>query len=398
MNVGRASSGALWIVKPTNVDCLVPIGAPGELLLEGPNIGEGYINDPVRTQAVFLERIPSWFSRKDYNGFIHPAKFYLTGDIVKYAPDGSILFIRRKDNQTKIRGQRVELGDIENHLATVADLGHHMVLIPSSGLLHKNLVAVFSVEKTTAFQNIQESARLTVLHHSLGEKVRSLIDVANKSLSTQLPSHMVPNFWVPVESLPVLSSGKLDRQRVCTWLEGLDEQTWEQLIALAATPAESEENLTNEESCLRDLWHQVLNVDLNVINSRSAFLQLGGDSISAMQLMSKARDAGLYLSMLNITKSKSLRELAISAIPITNSTNMVKGFETEPTETLFDLSPVQKLYFSITPEGNNEFEQSILLKCSQNLSASVLSNTVNRIVEHHSQLRARYTQIRGCWM
>ena len=87
------------------------VGAIGELLLEGPTVGRGYIGEPEKTAAVFIDR-PSWLEA--FND--RPSRLYKTGDLVKYNADGTLHFIGRKDNQVKIRGQRLELGEVEFHI------------------------------------------------------------------------------------------------------------------------------------------------------------------------------------------------------------------------------------------------------------------------------------------
>jgi aryl carrier-like protein len=426
LNLGRACSGALWIVNPTNANRLVPIGAPGELLLEGPNIGEGYIKNAAQTKAVFLERAPTWFSRDDSTTTTHDHKFYRTGDIVKYDTDGSLVWVGRKDSQAKIRGQRVELSEIENHLAPVPDLGHVVVIIPTAGPLRKRLVAVFSGEKNTAFQHHQQRRQhkqaaataagggLTLLDgDGSRETAQSLIDTAREKLSTVLPSHMIPNFWIPVEALPILSSGKLNRKYVLAWLEGLDDQAWARLVSFAADADINAhgvvEILTDKERSLRLLWHKVLNVGIEAIHTRSAFLQLGGDSISAMQLVSSAAAAGLRLTMQDVTRSRNLKEMASAATP----RNLAGGShipgaaglsdddggdaDSAVEDVLFELSPIQRLYFRITPSGNNVFEQSMLLRLTTRVPVSSLSSALQTLVKHHAQLRARYTHDSGSW-
>jgi aryl carrier-like protein len=153
------------------------------------------------------------------------------------------------------------------------------------------------------------------------------------------------------------------------------------------------------EKSLRLLWSKVLNVEISAIRSRSAFLQLGGDSISAMQLMSSARGEGIRLTMLDITKSKNLRELAQLATPDISSIEKVNGFETETVDTLFELSPIQKHYFNISPRVNDAFEQSMLLKITQKVPILTLIDALEKIVKHHSALRARYKETApGSWM
>lgn len=403
------------------MDRLVPIGAPGELLLEGPNIGEGYIKNAAQTRAVFLEQAPIWFSRDHSMVTTYSPKFYRTGDIVKYDTDGSLIFVGRKDSQVKIRGQRVELSEIENHMSLVPDLDHVVVMIPTTGPLRKHLVAVFSGEKNTAFQQQEDQRRAAATQAGEGlsllggdkprEMVRRLIDTAKQKLSAVLPSHMIPNFWIPVQTIPILSSGKLNRKYVSVWLERLDAQAWAQLVSfaadadIAAQGDDAPDILTEKESDLRLLWHQVLNIDISAIHSRSGFLQLGGDSISAMQLVSSAGAAGLRLTVQDITKSRNLREMASAATPrnlaqglhISGVKDLNDEADSAVEDILFELSPAQRLYFRITPAGNNAFEQSMLLKLTTRVLVSNLSNALQTLVKHHAQLRARYKHDSGSW-
>jgi non-ribosomal peptide synthetase component F len=113
VGLGRGAGVCTWIVEPDNPELLSPIGAVGELWIEGPLVGEGYLNDPEKTAAAFIQD-PAWLLRGvpgDRPG--RSGRVYRTGDLVQYREDGSLLFIRRKDTQVKIRGQRVELEEIE---------------------------------------------------------------------------------------------------------------------------------------------------------------------------------------------------------------------------------------------------------------------------------------------
>ncbi len=102
-----------WVVDPENHDRLLPLGCIGELLLEGPLVGPGYLDDPERTAASFVHD-PIWLLRGSPAQPGRHGRLYMTGDLVRYNEDGSLSFIGRKDTQVKIRGQRVELGEVEN--------------------------------------------------------------------------------------------------------------------------------------------------------------------------------------------------------------------------------------------------------------------------------------------
>lgn len=113
-NIGRATSGNCWIVDAQNHDQLASIGSVGELLIEAPTLARGYLNDPIKTAAVFIEDL-AWATP---TGTV-PRRMYKTGDLAKYNHDGTIEFVGRKDTQVKLRGQRVELTLIEHHVRKV---------------------------------------------------------------------------------------------------------------------------------------------------------------------------------------------------------------------------------------------------------------------------------------
>lgn len=114
-NMGRGVGLVTWVVDADNDDSLCPLGCVGELLLEGPLVGQGYLDDPEKTAAAFIED-PLWLLQGAPGRPGRHGRLYKTGDLVRYNEDGSLTFSGRKDAQVKIRGQRVELGEIEHLL------------------------------------------------------------------------------------------------------------------------------------------------------------------------------------------------------------------------------------------------------------------------------------------
>ncbi|KAF2259632.1 amino acid adenylation, partial [Lojkania enalia] len=111
-NIGKPLAGGFWVVNPANIGQLVPLGAPGELLIEGPLLARGYLNDPAKTAAAFVTD-PAFVQQL---GLSASRRMYRTGDIVQQNADGSLTYLGRRDTQVKIRGQRVEIGEIESHI------------------------------------------------------------------------------------------------------------------------------------------------------------------------------------------------------------------------------------------------------------------------------------------
>lgn len=112
--IGHAVSSLAWVVSPKNHDHLAPVGAVGELLVQGPSLARGYLNEPEKTAAAFVEN-PKWL--KEF-GYGEPQRLYKTGDLVRYNFDGTLTYLGRKDDQVKVNGQRLELGKIRGFMSS----------------------------------------------------------------------------------------------------------------------------------------------------------------------------------------------------------------------------------------------------------------------------------------
>ena len=212
--IGRAFGGGLcWVVDQTNHNRLVPIGAVGELLVEGPTLARGYLEDMEKTKAAFIKS-PEWLYENN-NG--RPRRLYKTGDLVRHNSDGSLDFMGRKDLQLKVRGQRVELGEVEHHLSMYPGIALAIAASPLSGPYSKSLVAIIQLQ--------QEAATLSTATTAIRLLPKTCLDAARVSipdlalfLKSKLPCYMVPNHWLVVEKLPLSVSGKIDRKLVNSWL------------------------------------------------------------------------------------------------------------------------------------------------------------------------------------
>ena len=133
-NIGVGVGALLWITDIHDHDILAPVGAIGELLIEGPLLARCYLNDEAQTKAAFIED-PAW-SIEDGSRSSQRRRLYKTGDLVHYDSDGSIVYVGRKDKQVKVRGQRVELGEVEHQLRECLDLSSEVVVdmvVPQDG-------------------------------------------------------------------------------------------------------------------------------------------------------------------------------------------------------------------------------------------------------------------------
>jgi amino acid adenylation domain-containing protein len=303
ISIGTGNGAAMWIVDPNDHETLLPVGAVGELLVEGPIVGQGYLNDPEKTAAAFIED-PKWLT-VGHNGYAgRRGRLYKTGDLGKYDPDGSggIVFAGRKDTQVKLRGQRVELSEIESQLnarlpsdATVIA----EVIKPVSSGGQATLVAFVT------FQSVSGSQQDEIADVGLPEDLRSALNEANAGIVKVLPRYMVPTAYIPVNVLPVLISGKTDRKRLRQFGTTVDLQRLDQ----ASAPTESRE-LTELETRLREVWCEVLKLDEAIIGASDNFFVLGGDSLAAMKMVSACRERGLEVAVTDTFNNPTLAGLS----------------------------------------------------------------------------------------
>ncbi|MCE3228018.1 MAG: amino acid adenylation domain protein [Bacteroidetes bacterium] len=224
---------------------LLPVGATGEIYIGGIGVARGYLNNEELTAGAFVP-----------NPFISENRLYKTGDMGKWSPDGTVVFAGRKDEQIKIRGYRVELGDIENAIRNFYGMASASVTVKQNTGYDKVLVA-----------------------HLLSPK-RIDVTVLKKYLKETLPFYMIPEHFVQVDSFPVTAGGKTDKQALMILFE-------EKMATLAKIVPPS----TTEEKELLKMWANVLGVEENAIGVKHSFFELGGHSLKATRLLNQIHKA-----------------------------------------------------------------------------------------------------------
>lgn len=321
-SIGKGLGLNTWVVDVENGDSLVPVGTIGELLLEGPLVGAGYLNDPTKTEAAFIDD-PGFLLRggdgRDQPG--RGGRVYRTGDLVRYSLDGSLTFVGRKDTQVKINGQRVELGDVENHVRKHTPGTAVRTVVAETIRPSRSSTAVL-----VAFLEI-DSPAVGSERHELLAYTKSIIPGLNETLRAEVPSFMIPAIYIPLKAFPLSPTGKTDRRKLRAVGESMDLT---ELAALNATPTATEKRPPQnpEEKRLQHLWCTVLGVEENSIGLDDSFLQNGGDSIAAMKLVGAAREQGLSLTVANIFKNPRLEDMTKVAIKTENSNSKaIQPFE-----------------------------------------------------------------------
>lgn len=253
----------------------VPTGVIGQLYLGGPCLAKGYLNQPELTLEKFIQ---SPFDNID--------QLYVTGDLVRWLSDGSLEFIGRADDQIKINGHRVELGEVSHVLAESPGVKEAVALTVANSQGQYELMA-YIVPKEGAFIDIVS------LKDHLGDR---------------LPVYMIPTGYVTLEQLPKTRNGKLDRRQL------------EQLRADDVSEGEEHvEPNTTQEKVLHKVWKTVLNRDsISVLEN---FFLAGGGSIKALQLVAQLPASGYDLPVKAIFEYPVLRELATKLRPIGEAKN-----------------------------------------------------------------------------
>jgi aryl carrier-like protein len=369
-----------WIVDARNHHRLAPIGSVGELLVEGPTLARGYLNNQLKTADAFIKN-PRWSvsERYRYPGTAPERRMYKTGDLVKVCSDatGEMIFLGRKDTQAKVNGQRLELEEVEYHLSADDAVQHVLVALPKSGCCAKRLVAVLSL-RDLATSGVNDG--LSVVSWDAASPVLSKVQ---ERLRDHLPAYMIPSKWVVLRQLPLLPSGKLDRRQILAFVEDMNDDV-HAMISVAEETVKKVQTSSGIQQQLQEIWGHVLNLAPQRVGLNQSFLHLGGDSISAMQVMARCRSEGIGVTVQDIIRSRSISDLA-SRVSLPEQIT----YEGEDAHE-FDLSPIQQLYFSCVGSNWAQFNQSILLRASRKLSSEDVTRAFNAVVKAHSMLRARF--------
>ncbi|KAK0732144.1 nonribosomal siderophore peptide synthase Sid2 [Lasiosphaeris hirsuta] len=301
ITIGPGNGAAMWVVDPDDHDTLMPVGAVGELLVEGPIVGQGYLGDPEKTAAAFIHD-PKWLTAGHGRHAGRSGRLYKTGDLGRYDPDGSgeIVFVGRKDTQVKLRGQRVELGEIESQLKARLPADTNViveVIVPQGSGGQPALVAFVAPQSAKAAEIA--SAELPV-------ERREALSKADTEIAKVLPRYMVPNAYIPVSHIPTLISGKTDRKRLRAFGATVDLRKLDQNAPSAANDRE----LGDMEQRLREAWGFILKLDAKGIRLDDNFFALGGESLAAMKLVSVCRERGLDLSVASTFSHPTLSAMA----------------------------------------------------------------------------------------
>ena len=347
---------AMYLINPKLIETSVPIGKPvsnasihivdkngklqplcipGEICISGFGVARGYLNHPELTDEKFVS-----------NPFFPNERMYCTGDLAKWLPDGNIEFLGRIDHQVKIRGFRIELGEIENQLLEMEIVKEAIILAKEDESGDKCLCAYIVVSEDIAVSEVQ------------------------RYLSQNLPNYMIPSYIVKLENMPLNPSGKVDR-------ELLPEPKGDTDTRYVAPRNEREKALVS-------IWREVLNRDC--IGIYDNFFEIGGDSIKAILIISKLRDAGYQLRFTDLMTS-SIFDLANMHVKRLSEKIIYDQGEIAGKS---PLTPIQKYFLMFRAINKNHFNQAMMLEIMEHVKTEEIIAVLDAIVKHHDIFRAVY--------
>src|SRR6266550_2978982 len=339
----------------------VPTGVSGELYLAGVQLARGYLNRPGLTAERFVA---------DPFG---PAgsRMYRTGDLARWSAAGVVEFLGRTDDQVKIRGFRIELGEIEAVLARHESVRQVVVVArDDGGAGHKRLVAYLVPAASTG----------SASPGSASPGSAAVPDPQLRAwLKQSLPDYMLPSAFVLLDRLPLNPSGKVDRR-------ALPAPDLQPELESAYVPPR-----TSPERELAGIWSEVLGVQR--VGVEDNFFGLGGDSILSIQVVSRARQAGLRLTSKDIFLYQTIAELA-AAVQVRSAAELVEhGLVVGPVP----LVPIQHWFFEALADAPNRFTMSVLVELVESLDEDAVRAAVDAVVAHHEALRMRFQRVDGEW-
>lgn len=316
---------------------IVPPGVKGEIFIAGDSVSEGYINNDSLNSTSFLD-----------NPFIKGTKMYKTGDIGIYYEDAIIRYVGRIDSQVKIRGHRVELGEIEKVL-----------------LKHNFIKDAVILKRSFKGENI-------LYAYIICEGPCNTTEIKSW-LSKQVPRYMIPGKFIQLSEFPLTPNGKVNKDLL---------------------PYENEEKIefikptTQKERDLIQVLEEIL--QLKEVNLGGNFYEVGGDSIKAIQVVSKLSQRGWSIRVSDFLSKETLIEIAHS---MEKEHKNKDSFYIE--EGVVKHTPISKWFFSLENKMENYWNQSMMLKIKYSINQESIERVLNKIVLHHDTLRLNKDLLSG---
>ena len=314
----------------------VPVGIIGEIYISGLGVAIGYKNRPELNEKSFLK-----------NPFGGKKPLYKTNDLGRWSPDGNIFYHGRNDDQIKIRGYRVEMGDVKLAIANFKGITQvHLTVYTKDLSANKELVGYFVADGIVSIKELREF------------------------LLKIIPSYMIPSFLIQVDKLPVNNNGKVDSNL-------LPKPGENESVNLNVNKPKSE-----LEKVLYGVWSTLLGRKNFSIDDN--YFSLGGDSIKAIQMIAALREKKYKLIIKDLYKMPTIAELANVLVPLQQEIKQEKITGEVP------LGAIQEWLFASKGSDLHHFNQDLLLEIPSTLEKSKITEAIVLLFSHHDMLRTLY--------
>lgn len=314
---------------------LLPVGVPGEMCIAGAGLARGYLHQPEMTSARFVS-----------NPFAaNYPRMYRTGDLARWLPDGRIEFVGRTDHQVKVRGFRIEMGEIEARLLAHPAVQTATIVARDDAQGQKYLCAYYVAGGVVTGAELKEH------------------------LSATLPAYMVPSYCIGLDEMPLTPNGKIDHRTLPAPTITAERNTY-------VAP------VTEMELLLAATWSEVLGID--TVGVTDHFFEIGGDSIKAIQVSARLHRHQLRLEVKDLLQYPTIRQVAHQVKRLDRMTE--QGLVTGDVP----LTPIQHWFFSEHPVDLHHFNQALMLWSQDGFDATLIRQVMAKLVEHHDALRMVY--------
>ena len=334
--IGRPIANTQVYVLDTQLQP-VPCGVAGELYIGGVGLARGYLGRPQMTAERFIAHP---FNNKAGE------RLYRTGDLVRYRADGQLEFLGRIDHQVKLRGFRIDLGEIEAVLAQHPAVAQVVAVMREDTPGRPHLVAYVLAQRGLVI-NTSELRRF---------------------MRERVPDYMLPTAWGVLEQWPVTPNGKIDRDA----LPQVNAQAEASYVA-PRTPL---------ERVLAQLWADALGIER--VGVHDNFFELGGDSILSIQFMARANQTGLRLATKDVFEHQTIAQLALAVGQ--GQAHAEQG----AMEGMVPLTPIQRWFFECRLDEPHHFNQAVLLPLESEPDAHAMNHALEELLRHHDALRMRF--------
>lgn len=343
--IGRPLAGVrVYVMQDKH---LAPVGAPGELYISGAGIARGYLNRPDLNEQSFISN-PFATEEDKQHGF---GRMYKTGDLVRYQTNGDLEYLGRNDSQVKIRGHRIELGEVESALASLSYI---------------NQAVVIDRKRDTGSYL---SAYYTL--HALDDGKEVTTKLLLNALSALLPEYMLPATFTELSEIPLTLNGKLNRR-------ALPEPEWVSTETYVAPT-------TDLESKLCEVWQNVLQHEH--IGIEDNFFRIGGDSITAIKLAAAIRrNLNMDLPLTLLFEQKTIAGIAERL----ESIQMVTIPHIEQESYPLTFAQQRMLFIESFDKHSRAYHIPSLVKLHEDINVYLFQKAINQICERHPILKTVY--------